>query len=107
MTTKIIPPAFITQSEEAYDKGYDPNVARGLLQFVNPYTGQVLFALLLMIIVTAAAVSGPYFVKLAIDHGIGKHDIHELRNIVVTYLIISIIQLVTNYYRVRIMSRVG
>jgi len=29
MTTKIIPPTFITQSEEQLDKGYDPKVARG------------------------------------------------------------------------------
>jgi len=107
MTTKIIPPSFITQSEEAYDKGYDPNVARGLLQFLKPYTWRMLFALLLMIIVTAAAVSGPYFVKLAIDDGIGKQDINALRNIVLIYLVVACIQLVTNFFRVRIMSRVG
>src|SRR5215510_7826642 len=107
MTTKIIPPAFITQSEEAYDKGYDPNVARGLLQFVKPYTGRMLFALMLMIIVTAAAVSGPYFVKLAIDEGIGNHDINALKNIALIYLAVAIVQLITNFYRVRIMSRVG
>lgn len=107
MTTKIIPPAFITQSEEAYDKGYDPKVARGLLRFAKPYTGQMLFALLLMIIVTVAAVSGPYFVKLAIDEGIGKKDISALRTIVLAYLAVACIQLVTNFFRVRIMSRVG
>ena len=107
MTTKIIPPSFITQSEEAYDKGYDPNVARGLLRFLKPYTWRMLFALLLMIIVTAAAVSGPYFVKLAIDDGIGKRDINALRNIVLIYLVVACIQLVTNFFRVRIMSRVG
>ncbi|HMR98098.1 MAG TPA: ABC transporter ATP-binding protein [Anaerolineales bacterium] len=107
MTTKIIPPQFITQSEETLDKGYDPKVARGLLRFVKPYTPRMFFALILMIIVTAAAVSGPYFVKLAIDEGIGAKDVHALRNIVLTYLVISVIQLVTNFYRVRIMSRVG
>ena len=107
MTTKIIPPSFITQSEDQLDKGYDPRVARGLLNFVRPYTWRMFFALILMIIVTAAAVSGPYFVKLAIDEGIGKNDLHALRNIVLIYLVISIIQLVTNFYRVRIMSRVG
>ncbi len=47
MTTKIVPPTFITQSEEIYDKGYDPNVARGLLRFLKPYTGQMLLSLLL------------------------------------------------------------
>ena len=107
MTTKIIPPQFITQSEETLDKGYDPRVARGLLRFVKPYAARMFFALILMIVVTAAAVSGPYFVKLAIDEGIGAKDVNALRNIVLAYLIISIIQLVTNFYRVRIMSRVG
>ncbi|HRK89849.1 MAG TPA: hypothetical protein PK152_12010, partial [Anaerolineales bacterium] len=70
MTTKIIPPTFITQSEEQLDKGYDPKVAHGLMEFVKPYYGQMLFALALMVVVTAASVSGPYFVKLAIDEGI-------------------------------------
>jgi ABC-type multidrug transport system fused ATPase/permease subunit len=107
MTTKIIPPTFITQSEEQLDKGYDPQVARGLMEFVKPYAGRMFFALILMIIVTAAAVSGPYFVKLAIDEGIGKNDVNALRNIALIYLAVSIIQLVTNFYRVRIMSRVG
>ena len=74
MTTKIIPPAFITQAEELLDKGYDPKVARGLLRFVKPYTARMFFALILMIIVTASAVSWPYFVKLAIDEGITKND---------------------------------
>ena len=107
MTTKIIPPQFITQSEETLDKGYDPKVARGLLRFVKPYAPRMFFALTLMIIVTAAAVSGPYFVKLAIDEGVGAKDVHALRNIVLAYLIVSIVQLATNFYRVRIMSRVG
>jgi ATP-binding cassette subfamily B protein/subfamily B ATP-binding cassette protein MsbA len=107
MTTKIVPPAFITQSEEAYDKGYDPNVARGLLRFLKPYYGQMILSLVFMIIVTAAGVSGPYFVKLAIDEGIGKGNIITLRNIVLTYFVVSAIQLATNIARVRIMSRVG
>lgn len=107
MTTKIIPPEFITKSEEQLDKGYDPKVASGLMMFVKPYYGQTLFALLLMVIVTAASVSGPYFVKLAIDDGITAKDPIALRNITVTFLLVSIIQLGLNYWRVRIMARVG
>jgi ATP-binding cassette subfamily B multidrug efflux pump len=107
MTTKIIPPLFITQSEEALDKVYDPKVARGLLQFVKPYTKQMLVALFFMIIVTAASVSGPYFVKLAIDNGITAKAPITLRNIVLIFLAVSIVQLFLNYLRVRIMSRVG
>jgi len=107
MTTKIIPPAFITQSEEQLDKGYDPNVARGLLQFLKPYAWRMSFALGLMVIVTAAAVSGPYFVKLAIDDGITARNPLALRNIALAYLLVSIVQLGLNYWRVRIMARVG
>jgi len=107
MATKIIPPTFITQSEEQLDKGYDPKVARGLLRFIQPYTGQMLLALFFMILVTAASVSGPYFVKLAIDNGIGAHDYVALRNIVLIYLVVATVQLATNYFRVLIMSRVG
>ena len=107
MTTKIIPPTFITQSEDAYDKGYDPKVAQGLLQFLKPYYGQMLIALVFMIIVTAASVSGPYFVKLAIDEGISKNNLIALRNIVLFYVVVSVVQLITNILRVRMMSRVG
>ncbi|MEK6753545.1 MAG: ABC transporter ATP-binding protein [Chloroflexota bacterium] len=104
---KIIPPTFITQSEEILDKMYDPKVARGLLRFVRPYTQQMLIALFFMILVTAASVSGPYFVKLAIDDGIAVNNIVSLKQTVLIFLGVSVIQLGVNYLRVRIMSRVG
>lgn len=105
--TKITPPEFIIKSEEQLDKGYDPRVAQGLMQFLKPYAGRMVFALALMVIVTAAAVSGPYFVKLAIDDGIAAKDPIALRTIALAYLVVSIIQLGFNYWRVRIMARVG
>ena len=107
MTPKIVPPPFITQTEEALDKGYDPKVARGLLQFVKPYSGQMLVALLFMILVSAASVSGPYFVKLAIDDGIRANNPAMLKKIVLIFFAVSVVQLGVNYLRVRIMSRVG
>jgi ATP-binding cassette subfamily B protein/subfamily B ATP-binding cassette protein MsbA len=107
MTTKIIPPTFITQSEDQLDKGYDPRVASGILQFLKPYYGQMLMSLALMVIVTAASVSGPYFVKLAIDEGIAKNNIIALRNIVLIYFAVSLVQVTMNILRVRLMSRVG
>jgi ATP-binding cassette subfamily B protein/subfamily B ATP-binding cassette protein MsbA len=107
MTTKIIPPTFIIQSEEQLDKGYDPKVARGLVRFVKPYYGQMLISLLFMVIVTTASISGPYFVKLAIDEGILQNNILALRNIVLVYFGVSLIQVITNIARIRLMSRVG
>jgi ATP-binding cassette subfamily B protein/subfamily B ATP-binding cassette protein MsbA len=52
-------------------------------------------------------VSGPYFVKLAIDEGIAKNNLIALRNIVLIYFGVSAIQVLTNIFRVRLMSRVG
>ena len=84
--SKIIPPTFITQTEEALDKGYDPKVARGLLQFVKPYTWQMLIALFFMILVTIASVLGPFFVGLAIDEGITANDPAALKKIITDLL---------------------
>ncbi len=70
MKTTIIPPAYVTQSEEEYDKGYDPKVFSRLSVFARPYAGKLLIAVLLMFAASAAAVAGPYFVKIAIDDGL-------------------------------------
>ncbi|MBV6394053.1 MAG: putative ABC transporter ATP-binding protein [Anaerolineales bacterium] len=105
--TKLTPPDYILKSEEQLDKSYDPKVASGLLQFLKPYYARMFWALAMMVIVTAASVSGPYFVKLAIDEGITAKNPAALRNIVLAYFAVSVVQLGFNYWRVRIMSRVG
>ena len=105
--TQIAPPAYITQSDEQLDKAYDPRVVRGLLPFLKPYARQGIFALLLMTVATFTSIAGPYFVKVAIDSGITPGDLAALRRAVLFYFFISVIQVVTNYFRVRIMSRVG
>lgn len=107
MKTRIVPPAHITHSEEVLDKGYAPEVARGLLRFIQPYRVQMLLALLLMVFVSAASVMGPYFVKLAIDDGIRAGNPALLKRTMLIYLALSVAQLLINYFRVRIMSRVG
>ncbi len=103
----ITPPAYVTQSEEQYDKGYDPQVTRRLLAYVKPYAWQMALAMLLMAGATAAAVAGPYFVKIAIDDGLAAGDVIALRNTVMLYLGASLVQWAFTYVRVLIMARVG
>ena len=105
--TTITPPAYIIQSEEQYDKSYDPRVARRLFGFARPYTGRLLLSMLLMLGASAAAVSGPYFVKLAIDNGLTAHNYDALRGIVLAYLGAVVLQWVFIYFRVNIMAWVG
>lgn len=105
--TTITPPAYVVQSEEALDKKYDPNIARKLLTFLYPYRKQAIAALVLNAVATITAISGPYFVKLALDDGIASKDLIALRTIILIYLLVMLVQWSTNYLRVRIMSRVG
>ncbi len=107
MTQTIKPPAYVTQSEEQYDKGYDPKVVRRLFAYAKPYTWRLVFAMILMFIASAAAVAGPYFVKVAIDSGLTAHNYDALRYTVLAYLGVAVIQWVATYYRVNIMAWVG
>ena len=105
--TTITPPAYVVQSEEALDKKYDPQIARKIVTFLSPYRKQAIAALILNVIATISAISGPYFVKLALDNGIANKDLVALRTIILSYLLVMLVQWGSNYLRVRIMSRVG
>ena len=105
--SKITPPAYVIKAEEEYSKGYDPRIARKIMEIVHPYSARLFLALVLMIITSAASVSGPYFVKIAIDSGLASANLTVLRNTLLLYLLISAIQWASIYLRVRVMSRVG
>ncbi|MEN4010955.1 MAG: ABC transporter ATP-binding protein [Bellilinea sp.] len=94
-------------NEDLNFKGYDPQVVRGLMQFIKPYWKPLLLSLLLMVLTSAASVSGPYLVKIALDEGIGKQSLPTLRITILIYLAIAILQWSTIYARVYVMSRIG
>ncbi len=106
-TTTIIPPAFVTESEELYDKGVNPHTAKRLIEFTRPYMWRMILSALLMLIASAASVAGPYFVKIAIDSGINGGNATILRYTTLAYLIVSVIQWVGTYFRVNIMAWIG
>jgi ATP-binding cassette subfamily B protein/subfamily B ATP-binding cassette protein MsbA len=105
--TTINPPAYVTQSEEEYDKGYDPKVVSRLSSHARPYAGELLVAALLMFVASAAAVAGPYFVKIAIDDGLTARNADALLHTVLAYLAVSCFQWICTYWRINIMARVG
>ena len=107
MTTTIVPPTYVTQSEEQYDQGVNPKNARRLVAFVRPYTRRLILAVFLMLCASAASVAGPYLVGYAIDKGLGAGNIFILRNTLLVFLGVSVIQWVGTYYRVNIMARVA
>jgi ATP-binding cassette subfamily B protein/subfamily B ATP-binding cassette protein MsbA len=99
---QIAPPA-----EETLVKGYDPKIVRRLAGYFRPYSLQLLVSLVLMLINSAAAVAGPYLVKVAIDSGIAANDPAALQRTVLLYLLAISVQWVSIFLRVNIMVRMG
>ena len=56
---------------------------------------------------SAAAVAGPYFVKIAIDDGLTARNMSVLHTTVLAYLAVSLVQWVCTYLRINLMARVG
>ncbi len=105
--TTITPPTYVTESEELYDKGVNPQNARRLVGFVRPYIGRLILSVVLMLIASAASVAGPYFVKVAIDSGLNAGNAVLLYHVLLAFLAVAVIQWVTTYFRVNLMARIG
>lgn len=105
--TTIVPPSFVTQSEEAYDKALDPKVASRLFAYLAPYRWQMILSAILMLFATLSAVIGPYLVKVAIDDGLAAGNLVVLRNTVLIYLGAAVLRWAFIYLRVNIMAQVG
>lgn len=103
MTSAGIPPP----SQDVAFKGYDPQISRRLFGFLRPYRWRFSLAMFLMLISSAAAVAGPYLVKIAIDEGLGTGSIAILRQTVLLYLAFAILQWISTFLRVNIMAQVG
>ena len=93
--------------EDFYLKGYDPKIVRRLIFYVGPYRCRFLLALLCMLTGSAAAVAGPYLVKIALDSGMEAGSLTALRQAIFLYLLAAAIQWLATYLRVNIMARVG
>lgn len=95
------------RKDEVHLKGYDPEVTRLLISFIRPYTRQFLVALILMLTGSAAAVAGPYLVKVALDSGLEARSASALGQSVLIYIVVAGLQWLVTYLRVNIMARVG
>lgn len=94
-------------SEDILLKGFDPNVTRRIVAYFQPYWVQLLVSVILMLLNSAAAVAGPYLVKIAVDAGMEAGSITALRQAVLLYLVAIGVQWFAIFLRVNIMVRVG
>jgi len=72
--------------EDLQFRGYDNRIVGRLFRYVRPYARQMLIALALMGVITAAALAGPYLIKLALDNAIAQGDITLLRWLVAAFI---------------------
>ncbi|MEP7358311.1 MAG: ABC transporter transmembrane domain-containing protein, partial [Anaerolineales bacterium] len=103
---KPAPPAKPAE-DEILGKAYDPHIVRRLLTYLRPYRRNLVAALVLMSMATAANVSGPYFVKIALDNGVAGRNPAVLTNAILGYAIAALVLWVGTYFRVRIMATTG
>ncbi len=100
----IVPPV---QPEDLPRKGYDLKVTRQIFRFLVPYKLPLFGAMLLMIVTSASSAAGPYIIKVALDSGISAGNPWVLRDMILAYLGIAVLQWLAVYLRVLLMSRIG
>jgi len=104
------------REEEALGKVYDAHLTRRLLQYMRPYSRQVIFALALTLAVTPLEFAPLVFFQIAIDRHIVpvtrgllplSVGIHGLLLISAAYLAAILLGFALQYVQVRVMQKVG
>ncbi len=109
MTAAKVKPALPAKpaEDEILGKAYDPHIVRRLFTYLRPYRRNLVAALILMTLATVANVSGPYFVKIALDNGVAGRDPAVLTNAILGYGLAALVLWLGTYFRVRIMAPTG
>ncbi|MGB9432555.1 MAG: ABC transporter transmembrane domain-containing protein, partial [Candidatus Acidiferrum sp.] len=102
--------------EEALGKAYDSRLMRRLLEYMRPYKWRVIFALVLVAVVTPLELAPPALFGKAIDKYLvpaTSHNIslagakHGIALISAIWLLVIAFDFLAQYIQIRIMQRVG
>jgi ATP-binding cassette, subfamily B, multidrug efflux pump len=93
--------------EEILGKAYDTRLARRLLKYLRPYWKVVLVSILLLLIVSALQLVGPYLTKIAIDRHIAAGDTAGLTQIALLFLAVLLLQLLVSFLQTYLMHWTG
>lgn len=97
----------MSPSDEVLGKAYDARIARRLLAFLKPYVPQVIVGALLMLVVSACSLAGPYIVRLAIDRGIIAGDMATLAVLAALFAGSRLVMWGSRYAQIQVIARVG
>jgi ATP-binding cassette, subfamily B, multidrug efflux pump len=93
--------------EEVLGKAYDTRLARRLLKYLRPYWRVVVVSIVLLLVVSALQLVGPYLTKVAIDTYIGTGDIDGLSRIALLFLGVLLLQLAVSFFQTYLMHWTG
>jgi len=95
------------QEEEILGKAYDGRLMRRLLGYVRPYWRLVGLSVLLLLLSSAAALAGPYLVRLGIDRHITPGRLAGLGTLTALYVAILLAGFAFRYLQSYLMQLVG
>lgn len=93
--------------DEMLGKAYDGRLVRRLLHFLTPYKIKLYWAIVLMIMNSLLAVSGPTIIGRAVDDGIRAGNAATLRWWTVLFILTAVGEWISNRYRISLMAFVG
>ncbi len=77
--------------ENLQDKQYDSRIALRLLSYVRPYMREMIIAIILIAIVTVAALAVPYLIAQMLDEAIAKGNVPLLMRLVAAFVGVNLI----------------
>jgi len=93
--------------EEIVGKAYDSRLMRRLLKYLAPYKLYVIVSIILLLLISALQLAGPYLTKIAIDRYIVTQNISGLSRIALIFLAVLILTFFLRYLQIYIMQFVG
>jgi ATP-binding cassette subfamily B protein len=80
---------------------------RGVAELLRPYRARTIFAMVSLVLATAASLAPPYLAKLAIDDGITPGDLQALDWIVATFVASALVYWGATYLQTYLVGWVG
>jgi ABC-type multidrug transport system fused ATPase/permease subunit len=78
-----------------------------LARFAYPYRLRAALSIVAMVAVTFSGLAVPYLVKIAIDSGITKRDMHVVDVVIVLFITVGVVNLIASYLQTYLVSWVG
>jgi ATP-binding cassette subfamily B multidrug efflux pump len=93
--------------EEVLGKAYDHRLMVRLLTYLTPYKSAVAAAFVLILLISALRLVGPYLTKVAIDDYIARSDMAGLAWVAGLFVLALLLQFFVTYWQIYLMNLTG